>query len=118
MRIRQATHINSEVFMNSKSRLWQYLSERGEATNAEIAEFFRGTRGQLSWGQRLREIRKELQAKGGDLTCRELRPGIYSYKVVYPEPPRLEQEQAIADNFHKQETEINFKATGKQLAWI
>jgi hypothetical protein len=68
--------------MNSKSRIWQFLSERGEATNAEIASFMRGSKGQLSWGQRLREIRQELQAKGQDLACKECRPGIYRYTIV------------------------------------
>jgi len=99
--------------MNSKSRLWQFLSDKGQATNAQIAEFFRGTKGQLSWGQRLRELRQELQAKGGDLTCREIKPGIYLYKIIQPEPPRPELEQAHADNFYKQETAINLVAAIK-----
>ena len=71
--------------MSSKSRLWQFLINKGQATNAEIAEFMRGTKGQLSWGQRIRELRQELQAKGGDLTCQELKTGIYLYKIIKPE---------------------------------
>jgi len=101
--------------MNSKSRLWQFLMDKGQATNAQIAEFMRGSRGQLSWGQRLRELRKELQAKGGDLTCQEVKPGIYLYKVIQPEPQRSELEQALADNHLAQETAINLKEVNKQM---
>jgi hypothetical protein len=71
--------------MSAKSRIWQFLMDKGAATNAEIAEFMRGTRGQLSWGQRLREIRQELQARGGNLICSEVRPGIYKYQVIIPQ---------------------------------
>lgn len=71
--------------VSSKERIKAYLMKRVTATNAEIAEHLRGTPGQLSWGQRLREIRQELIAEGGDLRCVELRPGIYEYRVVTPE---------------------------------
>lgn len=104
--------------MNSKSRLWQFLSAKGSATNAEIAEFMRGTVGQLSWGRRLRDLRKEMQAKGGDIICRELRKGIYLYKVVWPEAPDTSQESTVRENNRIQEEAINFKAVNKQLVFI
>lgn len=96
--------------MNAKSRLWQFLSSKGSATNAEICEFIRGSPGQLSWGQRIRELRKEMQAKGGDIACSELRKGIYLYTVVWPEPPDTDQEATVRRNNHLQETQINFAA--------
>lgn len=96
--------------MNSKSRLWQFLSDKGEATNAQIAEFFRGTKGQLSWSQRLREIRKDLQRKGGDLVCKEIRTGIYLYKIIYPEPAPTAHEEALCHANAGQELIINTKA--------
>lgn len=68
--------------MSSKSRIWQFLAETGSRTNVEIANFVRGTKGQLSWGQRLRDIRKELIARGDNLECKEIRPGIYKYTIV------------------------------------
>lgn len=70
--------------ITSKERIKEFLMSRMCCTNAEIAEFMRGYPGQLSWGQRLRDIRKELIAEGGDLECKEVRPGIYQYKVVLP----------------------------------
>ena len=88
--------------MSSKDKIWQYLiTHDNQATNAQLADWLRGSKGQLSWGQRLRELRQELQAKGGDLTCRELRPGIYLYKIIEP---------------HK-ETQMFTQPTG-QMAWI
>lgn len=68
--------------MSAKQKIWEYLiTHNYQATNAQIAECLRGSKGQLSWGQRLREIRGELQAKGRDLSCREIKPGIYLYKI-------------------------------------
>lgn len=95
--------------MNAKARLWQFLSSKGSATNVEIASFMRGSKGQLSWGQRLRELRQELQAKGKDLDCKALRPGIYLYTIVNPEPKDTEQEASIRHNNLVQETMINTK---------
>jgi hypothetical protein len=71
--------------VSSKDRIKEYLMRRVSATNAEIAEYMRGTPGQLSWGQRIREIRQELIAEGGDLKCSEVRPGIYLYRVITPD---------------------------------
>lgn len=69
--------------MSSKEKIWRFLIENnGRATNAEIANWMRGQKGQLSIGQRLREIRQELQAGGKDLICTELRPGIYLYQIT------------------------------------
>jgi len=95
--------------------------DKGEATNAQIAEFMRGSKGQLSWGQRLREIRKELIAKGGDLECKEIKPGIYLYKVILPEPPRTELEQALVNHNLSVETVVNTRQAfekGKQYAFF
>jgi len=100
--------------MSSKSKLWQFLLDRGQATNSEIAEFMRGSKGQLSWGQRLRELRKDLQRKGGNLTCHEVKPGIYLYKVLLPEPPRPAYEEMIAQDNLRQETIINTKEVNRQ----
>jgi hypothetical protein len=104
--------------MSSKSRLWQFLSNKGQATNSEIAEFFRGSKGQLSWSQRLREIRKDLIAKGGDLTCKELKQGIYLYKVIMPEPPPTEHEEIIIRENLARETVVNLKQINKQYAFL
>jgi len=81
------TQTTKEIYrnMSSKSRLWQFILEKKSITNAEIAEFMHGSKGQLSWGQRLREIRKEWQQRGGDLICKEERPGIYRYTLLMPE---------------------------------
>ena len=71
--------------ISAKNKILQYLiSHNNQATNAELAELLRGQRGQLSWSQRVRDIRKELKAKGKDLTCKELRVGIYLYQIVEP----------------------------------
>ena len=116
--------------MSAKQRIWCFLRDKGSATNAEIAEHMRGTRGQLSWGQRLREIRQDLQAKGDDLKCTEIKPGIYLYKIVRakyePEPARPENEETIcAVNAHAEEAIaqkaadlVHYKEKRGQLAWI
>lgn len=96
--------------MSAKSKIWQFLLDKGEATNAQIADFMRGSKGQLSWGQRLRELRQELQAKGGDLTCREIKTGIYLYKVIMPEPPHTDLESSIIHSNLIEESKINRKA--------
>ena len=71
--------------ISSKSKIYNFLiSKGGEATNTEIADFMRYKRGSLSWGQRLRDIRKEMKIKGGDLICKEIRTGYYLYKLVFP----------------------------------
>ena len=67
---------------SAKEKIRLFLMQKGSATNAEIAELLRGQPGQLSTGQRLREIRQELIAQGGNLECREIRTGIYEYKVI------------------------------------
>lgn len=72
--------------MSSKDKIKSFLICRGSALNYEIAQLLEGQPGQLSTGQRLREIRKELQAEGGDLSCEEERPGVYRYTVIKPHP--------------------------------
>lgn len=107
--------------MNSKSKIWQYLiTHNNQATNAELADWMRGQKGQLSIGQRLREIRKSMQRRGGNLECKEVKSGIYRYRIIYPEPPRTEQEEVIAENNLAQETKINLAIIekGKQLQFI
>jgi len=74
--------------MTSKQRIKSFLFSRGQATNAEIAEYMNGLPGQLSWGQRLREIRQELKEEGGDLVTKEMCRGIYLYTVILP--PKIE----------------------------
>lgn len=69
---------------SSYTRIKRFMLEKKQATNAEIAEYMRGTKGQLSWGQRLRDLRQELIKEGGNLECEEIRPGIYLYKVIPP----------------------------------
>lgn len=101
--------------MSSKSRLWQYLLVKGEATNAQIADFMRGSKGQLSWGQRIRELRKELIAKGGSLECSEIKRGIYLYKVIPPEPPQTEHEEIIAHSNLGQEKKINRESVQREF---
>jgi hypothetical protein len=77
--------------MSSKSEIYNFLvSKGGETTNTEIAEFMRYKKGSLSWGQRLRDIRKDMKAKGGDLICREIRTGYYLYKLIFPKEEQLE----------------------------
>jgi hypothetical protein len=80
--------------MSSKDKIKSFLFCKGEATNAEIAELLHGQPGQLSTGQRLREIRQELRAEGGDLECKEVRPGIYLYRVIKPKI-KLEGQQFV-----------------------
>lgn len=75
--------------MSSKTKIRRLLELKGAATNAEIAELLRGQPGQLSFGQRLRDIRKDIQAEGGDLLCEKLRTGIYLYKLQLP--PKVEK---------------------------
>ena len=71
--------------MNSKNKIKNFLLQRGQALNHEIAEYMRFQPGALSWRTRVSDIRKELQAQGGDLTCKELRKGIYLYKIIRPQ---------------------------------
>jgi hypothetical protein len=68
--------------MSAENRIWEYLiTHNRQATNYEIANFMRGSEGQLSTTQRLRDIRKELQAIGKDLSCTIIRTGVYLYKI-------------------------------------
>jgi len=97
--------------MSAKNKIWQYLiTHNNQATNAELADWLRGQKGQLSIGQRLREIRKDLIAKGGDLTCREIKTGIYLYKVIMPEPPHTDLESSIIHSNLIEENKINRQA--------
>ena len=74
--------VDTSPKLSCKERIKIFLLMKGKATNAEIAELVRGTKGQLSWGQRLRDIRKDLQKKGKNLVCKEVRTGIYLYSII------------------------------------
>lgn len=71
--------------MTGKERLKEFLFLKGEATNAEIAEYMRYHPDALSWRTRVSDIRKELQLNGGDIICVHIKKGIYLYKVIFPD---------------------------------
>jgi hypothetical protein len=99
--------------MSAKDKIWRYLSEHNwQATNGELGELLKGQKGQQSFGQRIRELRKAMYKRGGDIECKELRTGSYLYRVIWPEPKRTQNEQAVAENNLAQENKINRECVG------
>jgi hypothetical protein len=67
--------------ISSKKRIEQVLFAQGHITNAEAAELLRYSKGQLSFGQRLRDIRKDLRSQGKELDCIAIGDGVFDYVV-------------------------------------
>jgi len=67
--------------LSSKKRIEQVLFAHGHITNAEAAELLKGGKGQLSWGQRLRDIRQDLIEQGKELDCISKGNGVFDYVV-------------------------------------
>ena len=84
--------------MSSKDKIKSFLICKGQAYNYELAGLLEGQPGQLSWGQRVRDLRKEFAKEGIEIACTEERPGVYLYKLI------------------KQQS--TYKEIGKQLAFI
>lgn len=86
----------------------------------DVSDFERlfppGTQGHMSYGQRLRELRSE-----GHIIIKRLKLNsmhTFEYHLVTEEPPRSANEQSLADNFHKQEEDINTKWANRQRVFI
>ena len=73
--------VEQPVKLSSKKRIEQVLFAHGHITNAEAAELLRYSKGQLSFGQRLRDIRKDLQAQGKELNCVPKGNGVFDYVI-------------------------------------
>lgn len=67
--------------ISAYDQIKNFLMDRGEtgATNGEIASFMAGKPGQLSTGQRIREIRQEVNELGGELICKRESKGNFRY---------------------------------------
>jgi hypothetical protein len=72
--------------MTTKSLVLQKLLSKEWVTNWELATIFpQGSKGFLSWGQRLRQIRSEMLKIGGNVVTRHKSGGTYEYHLIKPE---------------------------------
>jgi hypothetical protein len=70
----------------TKDKVYQKLLSQEWVKNYELAMLFpQGSKGFLSWSQRLREIRAEQTKLGGGIKVRHDKGGTYSYHLVKPE---------------------------------
>lgn len=88
--------------MSVKTKVLAKLQSQEWTTSGEFEDMFpKGKPGHLSWDQRLRDIRKEMVAKKGDVASRKKSGNTWEYKLINPEPPRTEHEETIAEhNYH------------------
>ena len=76
--------------MTVASKVLSLLKSKEWITSGEFEDAFpRGTPGHMSWDQRLRGIRKAMQAQGGDVLSRIHSGHTWEYSLVLPQPEPL-----------------------------
>jgi hypothetical protein len=94
--------------MSVKNKVWAKLKSQEWTTSGEFEDMFpKGTPGHMSWDQGLRDIRKEMVAKGGDVISRRKSGSTWEYKLLEPEPERTDHEAMLIHHNHTIETVIN-----------
>ena len=74
--------VQEKVLAMLKAKVW--------TTSGEFEDAFpKGTPGHMSWDQRLRDIRKEMVAKGGDVLSRIHSGKTWEYRLIEPDATPL-----------------------------